>query len=206
MTPIDRRSVLGLLLWTSVGAVTPALAEDSPEPVVRDFYATLLEAMKRSNELGFAGREKLLAPVIERTFDLDYMARVGVGPLWGKFDPQLQKRFSADFANWTIATYASEFHSYNGERFDVLGTIDAPNNNKIVKTTLTPSDGKPVVLNYLMHLTDAGWRIIDVYLTGTISELATRRSEFTAIIRSEGPEGLTKSLEKRVDELKAKSK
>jgi phospholipid transport system substrate-binding protein len=144
--------------------------------------------------------------VIEQTFDIQYMARVGVGFLWSKFDPQLQQRFYADFANWTVANYASEFRSYSGERFEVVGVEDRPNNGKIVKTTLTPTDGKAVVLNYPMHLTDSGWRIIDVYLTGTISELATRRSEFTAIIRSDGPEGLAKSLEQRVDELKAKSK
>jgi phospholipid transport system substrate-binding protein len=50
-----------------------------------------------------------------------------------------------------------------------------------------------------MRESGTGWKIVDVYLTGTISELATRRSEFTAILRSGGPTALIESLGQQAD-------
>jgi phospholipid transport system substrate-binding protein len=44
-------------------------------------------------------------------------------------------------------------------------------------------------------------RIIDVFLNGTISQVATTRSEFTAVLREGGAAGLIALLGKRVTEL-----
>jgi hypothetical protein len=41
-----------------------------------------------------------------------------------------------------------------------------------------------------------------VFLSGTISELATRRSEFTSVLRRDGAQGLLDLLGKRIAELK----
>jgi phospholipid transport system substrate-binding protein len=49
------------------------------------------------------------------------------------------------------------------------------------------------------------WRIADVYLDGTISELATRRSEFAAILRSRGIDGLIEKLNTKANSLVAAS-
>ena len=45
------------------------------------------------------------------------------------------------------------------------------------------------------------WKIEDVYLDGTVSQLAVRRSEFTAILRAEGPDGLLSKLKNQSDGL-----
>ena len=68
---------------------------------------------------------------------------------------------------------------------------------------LVKSNGEAVSLNYLMRQGEGSWQIIDVFLSGTISELAARRSEFTSILRRDGAEGLLRMLDKRVVELKA---
>ena len=41
------------------------------------------------------------------------------------------------------------------------------------------------------------WLISDVYLDGTISQLATQRSEFGAILRREGFDGLIAALQRK---------
>ena len=53
-----------------------------------------------------------------------------------------------------------------------------------------PEDDTPVEFDYLLRATPAGWKIVDVYLAGTISELARRRAEFSSIIQSQGVDGL----------------
>jgi phospholipid transport system substrate-binding protein len=77
------------------------------------------------------------------------------------------------------------------------------NANRIVRTKLIPKQKEPVVLNYLCHETADGWKAIDVYLSGTISELATRRSEFSAILKSGGAAALIESLQRRADKMLA---
>jgi phospholipid transport system substrate-binding protein len=74
-----------------------------------------------------------------------------------------------------------------------------------VNTRLIQNTGAPVVLNYLMRSSGGDWKIVDVYLNGTISELATRRSEFAAILKSGGADALIKTLRARSDKLLAGS-
>ncbi len=210
MTHLHRRSVLRgafgsvLVLALPLGTSPASAAEPTPpEAVVRGFYDTLLQAMRQAKELGFAGRYKLLDPAIRKAFDLAAMTRISVGPQWRQIDPAIQTQLQSAFADWTIATYASQFNGFDGEVFAVGAVKDAASGDKLVETTLAPKGAEPVILNYLMRNTAGdSWRIVDIFLTGTISELATRRSEFTAILKSDGAEGLVKALTKRIDDLK----
>ena len=54
-----------------------------------------------------------------------------------------------------------------------------------------------------MRKTGPDWKVVDVYLDGTISELASRRAEFTSIMRAGGPDALIVSLRKQGDRLLA---
>jgi phospholipid transport system substrate-binding protein len=45
------------------------------------------------------------------------------------------------------------------------------------------------------------FRIADVYLDGTLSELATRRPEFSSIIRAQAIDGLVAALNKKTETL-----
>jgi phospholipid transport system substrate-binding protein len=47
------------------------------------------------------------------------------------------------------------------------------------------------------------WQIADVYLNGTISELAIRRSEFASILQRQGVDGLIAELNRKADLLSA---
>ena len=72
-----------------------------------------------------------------------------------------------------------------------------------MRSRLIQSDGKPVRLNYLMRRGAGGmWQIIDVYLSGTISELAARRSEFVSVLERDGAAGLVRLLETRAATLR----
>jgi phospholipid transport system substrate-binding protein len=184
-------------------AVAPVRSEsaDPAESRVSGFYEVLLSTMQQGKQLGLRGRYNKLAPVLSKTYDLASMARTAVGPSWSEFTPQQQRDLVKAFTRMTIATYASRFDDFSGEQFDVAQTVDQPNGDKIVKTRIIQSNGKTVALNYLMHKSGAEWKIMDVYLDGAISELATRRSEFGAILKSSGPDALIESLTRQGDKL-----
>jgi len=197
--PVIVAFVLALL------ALAPARGE-SADPAasrVNGFYEVLLSTMEKAKQLGLKGRYEKLAPALSKTYDLASMAKTAVGPSWSEFSPEQQRELVKAFTRMTIATYASRFDDYSGEQFDVSQTVDQPNGDKIVKTRITQSSGKTVALNYLMRKAGAEWKIMDVYLDGAISELATRRAEFGAILKSGGPDALISSLMRQGDKLLA---
>jgi phospholipid transport system substrate-binding protein len=154
--------------------------------------------MKDGSKLGFAGRRQKLAPAITQAFDLALMTRLVVGLQWPNLAADDQKQLVSAFADFSIATYAGQFDDFSGEKFEVdPRAVPAPGNDVIVKTKLIQSNGEPVQLDYLLRQEKGEWRIIDVFLSGTISQLAARRSEFSSILREQGARGLIAVLKEK---------
>ena len=172
---------------------------------INSLYDALLDTMKQAKQLGLKGRYDKLAPVLAKSYDLASMSRIAVGQSWSTLSAPQQLAIVNAFTRMTTATYASRFDGFSGEQFEILQTADQPNGDKIVKTRIVQSNGKTVALNYLMRKTGADWKIVDVYLDGAISELASRRAEFGAILKSGGPDALVQSLINRGDKLLAGS-
>ena len=181
--------------WPESEAADPGVTK------IRMFYDVLLTVMQQADKLGIRGRYDKLAPAIRTTFDLSAMTRIAVGPGWNSISSEQQAALVDTFSRMTIATYASRFDGYAGERFEVAPASEARNTGRIVRSKLITSTGEPITLDYLLRGSDATWRIVDVYLSGTISELATRRSEFSAILASGGPDALIESLRKQTEKL-----
>ena len=177
-------------------------AASPPRAVVETFYRVLIDVMKQANPLGFDGRYKRLQPAIEEAYNLPLMIRLAVGPQWTTLTPEQQSRLLEAFRRFTVATYANRFDGYEGEHFEVQGEkAGLSAGGVMVETRLVPTKGDAVQLNYLLRQDDGNWRIIDVFLSGTISELATRRAEFTSVLRRDGADGLVGLLERKAAEL-----
>ncbi|MEO8345606.1 MAG: ABC transporter substrate-binding protein [Betaproteobacteria bacterium] len=171
---------------------------------IRAFYDALLAAMKQAGQLGVRGRYDKLAPVIRATFDLPAMTRIAVGPEWTSIPADQQAALQEGFARMTIATYANRFDGYSGQSFEIDADVLARNTGRIVRTRLLRPKEEPVTLNYLMRGAGESWKVVDIYLSGTISELATQRSEFSAILKSGGAPALLASLQQQYDKLMKK--
>ena len=172
-----------------------------PAEVVERFHAALLAGMRDAARLGVRGREGRLRPVMQAAFDLPAMARIAIGPPWSQLAEADRQALAAAFADWSIATYASRFDGFAGESFRTLGEQRLANGDTLVRTELLVPNDKPVVLSYLLREAAGAWRIVDIYLTGTISELASRRAEFTALLRDGGAPRLLAELRGRTQRL-----
>ena len=170
-----------------------AFAVGGGTDTVQSLYATLLATMRNGPTLGPQGRYAQLEPVIRRVFDVPLMTRVAVGPEWTSLSNTQQQQVSDAFARYIAAIYAERFDNYSGERLQVTGE-QAGAGGTIITSQIVKSDGEPVNINYLMRDNGGVWQIADVYLDGTISELATRRSEFGAILHTRGIDGLIQAL------------
>jgi len=199
---ISRRLLLALPL---VAGLRPAAAAEpgSAAAVIERLYEQLLAVMKEAKRLGFDGRYTRLAPAISQTFDLALMTRIAIGPGWAQIPPEQQQRLNAAFSRYTISMYASRFDDWGGERFEVVPSA-APNpNGVLVNSRLIKTNGEAVALNYLLKQEAGAWKVIDVYLSGTVSELAARRSEFGSVLQRNGAEGLVQLIEQRTAALRA---
>src|SRR5208337_5347970 len=120
-----QRLLTGLMLLVALSCISvcyshAAAEQPGPAEVIKGFDAVLLESMKRAGELGYAGRYKLMEPVIKEAFAIPFMARATVGSNWKTFNDKQKQTFLETYTGWTIASYAGQFNDYSGERFEIV--------------------------------------------------------------------------------------
>ncbi|MFN0041623.1 MAG: ABC transporter substrate-binding protein [Alphaproteobacteria bacterium] len=197
---LRKYSTLALLAAVIGLAALPSPAEaQQPHAVIERFHDQLLAVMKNAKTLGFEGRRAKLAPAVERTFDLPFMAQFATAAGWDAMQPQQRTAIVDLFRRMTVSSYAARFNDYDGEEFSTLDATETPNKDVVVRARLKAAS-EDVTIDYLMRATDNGWRVVDVYFM-RISELATRRSEYGSVIRREGVTALVASLERKVKEI-----
>jgi len=199
--PLRWIAVVGGLFLTDLGSEAAAAPPSPPRAVIEGFYRVLLDTMKQAAKLGFDGRYHRLQPAIEEAYNLPLMIRLAIGPQWPSLSSAQQTRLVDAFKRFTISTYANRFDGYEGEHFEVRGEKTGVTGGATLVETRLVTPKETVELNYLMRADSGKWQIIDVFLSGTISELATRRAEYTSVLRRDGPEGLVGMLERKVAEL-----
>ena len=166
--------------------------------IVQGLYEALLSTMKNGRTLGQSGRFTQLAPVIRRSFDIAAMTRLAVGPSWAGLSEAPRQQVTEGFGRYISAVYADRFDSYDGERLEVTGEQPTPS-GVLVRSRIIKANGESVKVDYMMRRNGEGWLISDIYLDGAISEVATRRSEFAAILRTDGVDGLIAALNRKAD-------
>ncbi len=71
----------------------------------------------------------------------------------------------------------------------------------MAKSQIVKASGEPVKVDYMTRRRGEGWLISEIYLDGAISQVATRRSEFAAILKNDGIDGLIAALNRKADVL-----
>jgi phospholipid transport system substrate-binding protein len=191
-----------LLAVVFLGAPIVALT-DASDPAalqIEVFDHTLLESMRAGAAISASDRAQMLAPAIERTFDLPAMTAFAVGSAWTTFTPAQQQSTIAAFTRLTISSYAHNFREFAGERFEVDPNVALRGADKIVQSRLLLPHDAPVSLVYRMRESAGAWKIIDVYY-GAISQLTTRRADFAAALAAGGANSLIAHLKALSDDL-----
>jgi phospholipid transport system substrate-binding protein len=204
---LHRRSLLGAAL---AAAAAPLLARgafaDTAPPeaaaTIRQFNDALLAAMKAGKQTGFQARYAMLAPAVDRAFDLAAVLAVSVGPRWASLSPEQQGKLLEAFRRYTVASYVANFDSYSGQTFAVAPDARSLGSGEVVvQSRIAASDGSPTDLGYVMKQTGAGWKVVDVLADGSISRVAVQRSDFRSLLSSGGGEALLASLQRKTSDL-----
>jgi phospholipid transport system substrate-binding protein len=186
--------------WPIAGALllafsTPVMAQTDPAQIkVQALDNGLLAIMKAKGTE--QSRAQSIAPVIDRAFDLPLMTRLAVGPSWMAIAPGDQQALVAAFRRMTIAQYAANFDSWSGESFTIAPEVESRAGDKLVRTTLDAPGKDAIKISYRLRASGGEWKIIDVFYRNSISQIATRRSDFSSVLAKEGAKGLVAHLDK----------
>ena len=190
-----RPLLVALLLVPAVAGAADLAAARAP---VEQLYSVLIECLKNADALGLEGRREKIAPAVAAGYDLPFMSEKILGRHWRSLSEADQKRWTDTFGRLTVATYAERMTGFTGQSFDVLKVEPSQKGTAVVYTQVVTPDEAPIAINYRMREGAGGWRIIDVYLNGTVSELALRRSEYAAVLQRDGFEKLVASIDEKI--------
>jgi phospholipid transport system substrate-binding protein len=178
-----------------------AQSTDPAASKIETFDAAVIKTLQAGKAAGAAGRAKVVGPAVEQTFDLPFMTRLAVGPDWAKMSPDDQAALQKAYARYAVANWAKNFDSYSGQKLDLDGAVIDRGGDKLVKTKLTGPGMTPVPLAYRMRDTGSGWKVIDVFYNGGISQLNAQRSDFASTLQGGGAKALVAKLDSLTDKL-----
>ena len=171
----------------NAAATEPAsAAHTGAREVIERLHTELLGVLKEAQALGYQGRYDRISPAIDTAFDLPFMAEKTVGRYWKDLGAEGRTQWIRAFGDLTKANYAARFDHYANQRFEMLGEEAGAYDTVMVRSQVIDPGAENVELTYRLKENGAGWKIVDVYLKGTVSELALRRSEYTAVVGREG--------------------
>jgi len=177
----------------------PALAADSPpDQVARDVTDKILPLLKANKAEYNRDHRKLYAMVNEQVlpyFDFQAMSRTVLGRYWRQASADQRQRFTQEFRDLLVRTYATALLKYNDEKIVYLPfRMDPSSRIAMVRSEVRRTDGgPPIAINYSFYHTDNGWKVYDLAVEGA-SLVTTYQSTYAERVGRDGLDALIASL------------
>ena len=148
-------------------------------------------------DLSDTEREERFRKILERSFEVNLIARFTLGRYWRRATEKQQKEYVNLFEDFIVQAYAARFRDYSGETFVVGKVRDINDRDKLVESSLMLKDGRKIPVHWRVR-GNSGYKVIDVLVEG-VSMAITQRDEFAAIINQKGGkvEGLLVALRQK---------
>ena len=140
---------------------------------------------------------KKVQSVISNTYNVERMLALIIGEVWNKSIYKDQMVLTKVFEEYIAKNYILRFKNIKSLEFEKLEIMKAGKNYQMAKTKLIINSKDIVPLNYLLDQTNNSWKIFDVLIDGSISEIATKKSEFKNFINQGDLTPLLEALRKK---------
>jgi len=185
-------------LLSMVFALSVLAAEVAPDLLAREVTDKIVALLKANKNVYTKDHKKLYAMVDEHVlpnFDFRAMSRTVLGRYWRTADEEQRARFTREFRDLLVRTYATALLKYNDETIVYLPFRLSPDERTAtVKSEVRRTDGgPPIAINYSFYRTDAGWKVYDVTIEGA-SLVTTYQSTYSARVQREGVNALIVNL------------
>jgi phospholipid transport system substrate-binding protein len=179
-------------------AVNVAAQEAGPDQLVQKVTEEVLASIKNDKQLAAGDKSKALKLAEEKVLphiDFDRAVRLAVGRAWQQATPEQQKQLSTEFRRMLVRIYSNAIEPYQGQTLKVLPSRGGKQDpeDTTVRAQFIRAGGQPLPLEFHARKTDSGWKIFDIVVEG-VSLVLTYRSEFDAVVKQQGVDGLIKAL------------
>ena len=138
---------------------------------------------------------KNVLKVINRTYDTEKMLKMIIGAAWKNQDNEKKKELIVVFKKYISKNYLNRFSRIQEVSFSNEKKEKISSDFFLVRSNLIIKQEK-ISIDYLLHLKDNTWKIFDVLLDGSVSEIATKKSEFRIYIKEKKIDELIEALKK----------
>src|ERR1043165_3615410 len=177
--------------------LTAAGQELAPDQLVQKVTEEVLAAIKSDKELAAGDKQKAVKLAEEKVLpyiDFEHSTRLAVGRAGPQRSPEQKKRLVAESRNMLVRTYSNAISAYQGQTLKVLPSRGKQDPEETtVRTQFVRAGGQPLPIDFTMHQKDGTWKVYDIVVEG-VSLVMTYRSEFDAVVKQEGIDGLIKRL------------
>jgi len=175
-----------------------SLSQDvGPEQLVQKITNEVLESIKSDKQLAAGDKQKAVKLAEEKVLpyiDFEEATRLAVGRAWAKATPEQKKTLVSEFRNMLVRTYSNAIGGYEGQTLKVLPSRGKQDpQDTTVRTQFLRAGAPPLPIDFQMRKADNTWKVYDIAVEG-VSLVLTYRSEFDAVVKQEGIEGLVKRL------------
>ena len=136
---------------------------------------------------------EMIDDVVKNSYDLEKMGKIIIGVDWKQMNKKTQKEFVNVFKRFISVNYFRRFNKINELDFEHQTVKVIGDKFKLARVILT-ADNEKLKIDYLLGFKNEKWKIFDVLIDGSISEVATKKSDFKKIIKEQGVSGLVKNL------------
>jgi phospholipid transport system substrate-binding protein len=187
-----------LAFFAGVALALNAWAQEiAPDQLVQKITNEVLAAIKSDKQLAAGDKQKAIKLAEEKVLpyiDFEQATRLAVGRSWRDATPEQQKKLVSEFRNMLVRTYSNAIEAYQGQTLKVLPSRGKQDpEDTTVRTQFIRASGQPLPIEFHMRQTGKTWKVYDIVVEG-VSLVMTYRSEFDAVVKQEGVDGLIKRL------------
>ena len=139
---------------------------------------------------------KEIIKLVEKTYDTEKMLKMIIGDVWKNSSSDEQKQLINVFEKYISINYIKRFSKIEEPVFQFLENKNVAN-FLMIKTQLVLKQNEKIPISYLLTKKGEKWKIFDVLLAGSVSEIATKKSEFNAFLKDGKIDSLLEALRKK---------
>ncbi len=166
------------------------------ESIINNFHNSL-KLNNVSNE-NINERVEKLKISIEDTFNYNKMIKYIYGYQWKKLEQYERNELSQTFFNFISFNYAKRFKEIDKLNFKFDGVENINETRILVKTIMLSYENDPIKFYYVFEYEEEKWKVFDILLDGSISEISVKKNDFKSTISDEGASGLIKKLKSKI--------
>lgn len=185
------KSILVLLLSISSVNFSYVYGNSQIPKTVEKLHNSLLDiGLNKINE----SDKDMMNVIIKDTYAIEKMSKIILGKDWLEASDIEKNEFSKKFVDFISSNYLKRFSNANKLKIKYQKTEEIGEKYIMVFTQFNFTNNDSLKINYLLIKVKKNWKIFDVLIDGSISEIATKKSEFSEILKKGGINSLTKML------------